>query len=163
MTLLLTLKTTVKCCARCQQDHVDLEFKELTNPGETKASHWALCPTLGEPILLFVTKTAKKKEPKDFGQTPQFQVFWAYYPNKQKKADAVVAWNAAKLDDKLPLILAALKWQTVSPSWTKDKGQFIPHPASYLRGKRWEDEPAVTHRAPQTSSGQSVADIRNRR
>ena len=27
-----------------------------------------------------------------------------------------------------------------SHDWTKDGGQFIPHAATWLNGKRWEDE-----------------------
>ncbi len=55
------LKTTIGNCARCGQDHKDLEFKPFKNPVEdtdgTVWSHWALCPTNGEPVLLKVTQT----------------------------------------------------------------------------------------------------------
>ncbi len=55
------LKTTIGNCARCGQDHKDLEFKLFTDAIEdtdgTIWSHWALCPTNGEPILLKVTQT----------------------------------------------------------------------------------------------------------
>jgi hypothetical protein len=29
----------------------------------------------------------------------------------------------------------------VSADWTKNNGQYIPLPATYLNGRRWEDEP----------------------
>jgi len=49
-------KTTVVGCARCGGVHYDLEFKLLTFPMEDSSglvwTHWALCPTNGEPILL---------------------------------------------------------------------------------------------------------------
>lgn len=37
-------------CARCGESHYDLEFQPLTRP--TEWSHWAPCPTNGEPIML---------------------------------------------------------------------------------------------------------------
>jgi hypothetical protein len=45
----------VKGCARCGQDHVDLDFKEFSRPivdsDGTVWSQWAICPTTGEPVL----------------------------------------------------------------------------------------------------------------
>ncbi|RNF93802.1 hypothetical protein EFK07_03350 [Pseudomonas putida] len=35
---------------------------------------------------------------------------------------------------------AALAAWSKSHDWTKDSGQFIPHAATWLNGKRWEDE-----------------------
>jgi hypothetical protein len=43
-------------CARCRGEHPKLEFKPLTYPittlSDNSITHWALCPTNGEPILL---------------------------------------------------------------------------------------------------------------
>ena len=43
---------------------------------------------------------------------------------------------------------AAIAKQKLSDQWTKEGGQFIPHPATWLNGKRWEDEltPAESNR-----------------
>ena len=68
-----------------------------------------------------------------------FQGFWAAYPRKVGK---IKAWKAWPGDSLLPKILEALAWQTKSVDWTKDRGTFIPHPATYLNQGRWEDEPA---------------------
>jgi hypothetical protein len=50
-------------CARCDQDHVNLPFKQLKKPvvtyGDTY-THWCSCPVNGEPILL--TTTAEEHE-----------------------------------------------------------------------------------------------------
>ena len=35
---------------------------------------------------------------------------------------------------------AALAEQKKSKDWTKDGGQYIPYPATWLNGKRWQDE-----------------------
>lgn len=44
--------------------------------------------------------------------------------------------SAALLDK----MLEAIAWQQTTEEWKKDNGQFIPHPASWLNSKRWEDE-----------------------
>ena len=43
----------------------------------------------------------------------------------------------------LDILLVALEAQKKSSQWTKDNGQFIPHAATWLNGKRWEDQLAV--------------------
>jgi hypothetical protein len=81
-----------------------------------------------------------------------FDAFWEAYPRKVGKEAARKAWPKAA--DNLPAIIEALSWQRVSESWTKDGGTFIPHPATYLNGHRWEDEkpaPYTPARTPQKS------------
>lgn len=67
-----------------------------------------------------------------------FEEFWTAYPRKTAKSDALKAWNKIKPD--LITVLNALDWQRKSEDWTKDSGQYIPYPASYLNSKRYEDE-----------------------
>lgn len=51
--------TALVCCARCGQDHERLRFFQFQRPvvdnDGTVWSHWATCPTYGEPVLLKVT------------------------------------------------------------------------------------------------------------
>jgi len=70
---------------------------------------------------------------------PGFPEFWTAYPKRKAKADAEKAWAQMKPD--LSAVLSALQWQCQQPGWLKDKGQFIPYPASWLRARSWEDEP----------------------
>lgn len=73
-----------------------------------------------------------------------FSEFWSAYPNKVAKAAAEKAWN--KINPDKPLfdeIMAGLDRARGSPSWTKDGGQFIPHPATWLNGMRWTDAPVT--------------------
>lgn len=37
-------------CARCQQDHKDVDFFSLNNPPDDEWAHYAICPTNGQPI-----------------------------------------------------------------------------------------------------------------
>ncbi|KPX57025.1 hypothetical protein ALQ57_02630 [Pseudomonas amygdali pv. hibisci] len=100
------------------------------------------------------------QEPIDQKHTAQapaddlFPKFWKLYPNKKGKAAAEKAWKKLKVtDDLFALIAQGLARQCASLAWTKDGGQFIPHPATWLNGKRWEDEvqPASNvHQFPQS-------------
>jgi len=52
-----THTTTVKTCARCGQDHVDLVFEALDQPcGDL--THFAACPANGQPIMLKFAESA---------------------------------------------------------------------------------------------------------
>ena len=36
-------------------------------------------------------------------------------------------------------MVSAIAVQATSPAWTKDGGQFIPHPSTWLNEGRWQD------------------------
>lgn len=67
-----------------------------------------------------------------------FETFWSAYPRKEGKQKARQAFD--KVNVPVETLLAAIESQKKSPQWTKDGGQFIPHPATWLNGKRWEDQ-----------------------
>jgi len=78
-------------------------------------------------------------------QTPlsesRFGVFWESYPRKVGKPAARKAWNAiVGIENHSGEVLAGLsRW---IPTWADP--QFIPHPATFLNQRRWEDEPTIT-------------------
>jgi phage replication O-like protein O len=97
------------------------------------------------------TKETLTKEIKIFGQDPDkiltdpqfetFQRFWAAYPKRAAKKDAKKAW--AKLNPQyhlVQIILSKIEEFKKMEAWMKEKGKYIPHPATFLNGKRWEDE-----------------------
>jgi hypothetical protein len=70
-----------------------------------------------------------------------FAEFWAAYPRKVDKARAEKAFKALKVDEELlGVMLESLANSATTEAWTKDGGKFIPHAATWLRGRRWEDE-----------------------
>ena len=76
------------------------------------------------------------------GYSKEFLEFWKHYPKKKAKGAAWKAWKKLKRpSETLSKIQTALIWQKSSKDWTKDGGQFIPHPATYLNASGWEDEP----------------------
>jgi hypothetical protein len=52
------VKADIRYCPRCEQSHAQLEFVVFVDRlvtddySEIEWTHWALCPTLQEPILL---------------------------------------------------------------------------------------------------------------
>lgn len=67
-----------------------------------------------------------------------FLKFWQAYPRKIAKGKAWDAWRKRKPN--LGKCLTALEWQTKCEQWTKENGQFVPYPASYINASRWDDE-----------------------
>lgn len=69
-----------------------------------------------------------------------FESFWKTYPKKVGKKAARKAWDKATDRPDLADILTALDKQKQTPDWSKDNGQFIPHPTTWLNQGRWADE-----------------------
>lgn len=77
--------------------------------------------------------------PVDAGEL--FARFWKLYPRKVGKDKAEKAWAKLKLTEALfDTIIKALAKHSLTPGWTKDNGQFIPHASTWINGKRWDDE-----------------------
>jgi hypothetical protein len=81
----------------------------------------------------------------------QWQLFdrwWQAYPKQLPKGTGrEMAWDVWRRIRPVPdsalvdRMLGTLAWQRREPSWLKDRGQYVPWPANYLKGRRWEDEP----------------------
>lgn len=77
-----------------------------------------------------------------------FAEFWHAYPRKEAKQNAIRAWAKLRPDVELQATIAAgLLAQCNTEQWRKDGGKFIPHAATWINGKRWQD--AATQMQPQ--------------
>ncbi len=86
-----------------------------------------------------------------------FDAFWTAYPRKTAKPDAVKAFVKLQPDaDLLAAMLNALAEQSKGEQWRKDDGQFIPHPATWINKRRWEDE-SNSARAGWSTQGRNEA------
>jgi len=74
--------------------------------------------------------------------SPEFMEFWAAYPRQAGKGDAWAAWQkiAEPVPD-VPTLLAAVAAAAKTEQWKRDDKRFIPHPATWLNQRRWEDSP----------------------
>ncbi len=70
------------------------------------------------------------------------RVFWPVYPRKTAKYLARTAWNRLKLADDdqatLDAIMAGLQ-HYIRSEWRLSEPQYIPHPATWINQRRWED------------------------
>lgn len=74
----------------------------------------------------------------------KFEVFWANYPKKLAKKDAKKAFSKIirsqrDVDAFMRTLMASLEWWKDQPTWKKDKGAYIPYPATWLNRGNWED------------------------
>ena len=74
------------------------------------------------------------------GVDDAFDQFWSVYPRKVGKKDAVKVWNQIRPNPDLTnqIVQGVERWKR-SEQWTKDDGRFIPYPATFLRGERWNE------------------------
>jgi len=81
----------------------------------------------------------KNKRIKEY--TSDFLQFYDAYPKHIGREPAWKAWQ--KLNGSRPnlsTLITKINEMKKSEDWTKDNGKFIPHPATWLNQKRWEDE-----------------------
>jgi hypothetical protein len=81
---------------------------------------------------------------KIYASDPEFEKFWAMYPKKRAKGDAKKAWHQTEsIRPPLERMLNAITVMSASDDWQRSDGQYVPLPATWLRGERWEDVPEV--------------------
>jgi hypothetical protein len=82
--------------------------------------------------------TATSVKPQQLvSELPAFDAFWTLYPKHVGKLDTRRAWariNPALHND---ILLACVNWR---PIWLRIDPDFLPYPATWLNGERWEDE-----------------------
>jgi len=64
--------------------------------------------------------------------------FWATYPRKKGKVEAQKAWRKVKPEE-VEAIIARIELNKLG-EWQGKALQYIPYPATWLNGRRWEDE-----------------------
>ena len=93
--------------------------------------------------------TTNNQQPTVNNQHPDgFDLFWSVYPKKTAKPAAIKAFRSAKINGNLPEVIADIEAKATTEAWTKNGGQFIPNPATYLNQRRWEDGVAEPTSSP---------------
>jgi len=99
------------------------------------------CVTESKPLRNLLNPESGTLNPEPGTLNKGFVVFYEAYPKKVGKQDALKAWIKLNPENGLnQKILSALEVHKKSDQWCRDKGKYIPHPASWLNKKRWEDE-----------------------
>ena len=67
----------------------------------------------------------------------EFEDFWALFPRKVAKLDARKSWARIPESCHLEILVALVEWRRV---WADKDYEYLPYPATWLRGERWTDE-----------------------
>ncbi len=123
------------CCPRAPRS----QFLKLAEAA-TQPQQQSLMPVASLPVRA----TASLGSDSDVW----FADFWRTYPRKVGKGDARKAWAQAvrRTGDPAVVLLGAHQY-AADPNLPEM--QFIPHPATWLRGERWADGPLAPRVLPQ--------------
>ena len=141
-------QTSLQCNIENRDKSIEIRDKSLYNNISCSNSEQNDCHLSGkteqdESLVVQKADDRKAKSPcpsmTPEQEDPLFDQFWQAYPRKVGKRNAQKAFERLQVDkpllDKMLRQIAHAKqsrqWQDV---------QYIPHPATWLNGRRWEDE-----------------------
>lgn len=104
----------------------------------------------GEDIPPTPKRNRKKSQTLTPEQMTRFERWYSVFPRKVNRAKAEEKWAEIDPDDDLTDVMVSKteEW-SASPDWTKNGGQYVPHPATWLHNKRWTDgSPSQASDAP---------------
>ncbi|MFL5350845.1 MAG: HNH endonuclease [Hyalangium sp.] len=79
----------------------------------------------------------KRSTARATGETDAFLAFWAEQLRKVAKVNALKAWHKQGCEEIAPAVLAG--WRAQLPTMRARELEKVPHPASWLNGRRWQD------------------------
>jgi phage replication O-like protein O len=99
--------------------------------------------------------------------TDRFDRFYAVYPKKRSKAQALKAWRSIKPSEQLlATMIASVERAKTSVEWSRESGRFIPYPASWLNAHGWEDvyeqAPDPVRQSKQSAVGPKISYTRDK-
>lgn len=99
-------------------------------------------------------KNKNKKEEQEQEYIISFDRFWAVYPRKDAKQDALKAWKSLNPNEELQEAIIADVQRRMEPNgaWYKTEKKYIKLAGGYLRSERWKDEGGESERAIATGS-----------
>jgi hypothetical protein len=112
------------------------------------------CPAEPDVLVLVTAEMTAASKP------PTFADFYAAYPKHEARAKAEASWIKAIKRATPERILAGARRYGADPN-LPDK-QFIPLPATWLNGDRWDDDPCPPRRDRQPAQRESTTDARVR-
>lgn len=105
-------------------------LQTVTSPVTLRSN---VTPLLSSPLL---SESSEGMQ----GEGSPFDRFWAAYPRKVGKHKAREAWQKHKADGAIDDVLRMIRLLRDSPDWFQKEIKFIPHPATWINGRRWEDD-----------------------
>lgn len=121
--------------ARALAAHRQGEFRE-----RKKSVQAGVTPEHNKNITRGEERRVEEKIPKDI---PGFARFWQAWPRGERKvnrAGCLRKWHKLNLEPIADKIVNHVTRMRTSNSWTKENGEFIPLPMTYLNQARWESD-----------------------
>ncbi len=88
------------------------------------------------------TKNEKRnKRDIDHFENGFFEGFWSVYPRKVGKQQALKAWLHLSSEERQLAVTAVVKLAAEWKDRPPEERHFCPHAATWINGKRWQDEP----------------------
>lgn len=113
---------------------------QILHEGGANSAHRTISNELYPPIIP-QRGMVKKPISTENEYSQEFETFWKLYPNKKAKFKAYQAWLKLNPGGELvEKICSAVEIHKQTDQWMNDGGIYIPHGASWLNGRRWEDE-----------------------
>lgn len=100
-------------------------------------------------------REGKGREPHP--EPTDFLTFWAAYPRKIERKKTEVAWRNLTKSDQASA-LAAIPDHVAAWSHERRAQQHIPHPTTWLHGRRWEDRLDAETSAPTIVNGANLSE-----
>lgn len=116
-----------------KHQRIQTKRSKYPDPEESTVIHRE-SPPESESKSEYKSESESKQEPRE----DAFDVFWNAYPKKVGKEAARKAFARVKVP--VETLTAAVQRQKGSDQWSRDNGQYIPNPATWLNQGRWEDE-----------------------
>jgi phage replication O-like protein O len=103
-----------------------------------------------------LTKDNTPIVPKGSPYSNDFLIFYTTYPKHKGRDAAWKAWKKRNGDmPDIGIIVGAINRQKLSEQWLKNRGKYIPHPATWINQGCWADEETEVH--PMAGAGSEVA------
>lgn len=130
---IITSKTTNKFSVITIVNWGEYQFVQEESTGNLTS----IQPADNQQITTY--KEVKNKELRKETYSAGFEAFWTLYPRKVAKGTAAKAYTTAFKIATEETILAGLKKQLAANRFSKEE-KYIPHAATWLNGRRWEDQ-----------------------
>jgi hypothetical protein len=130
--------------AKCSLDKApDLKLlidQGLLIPEQSASGVLAECKQ-DAPVTDSLARSREERRGETEESTARFAEFWQAYPKRVAKPDAFRAWAKLKLHNgDFEKVMEALERYKLSEQWQRDNGQYVPHPATWLNKRRFDDE-----------------------
>lgn len=146
-------------------DRYDMDL-QLSSPfafpgSEVLRREWAGTPkqvALMEVTLAPTDVKTLTTRPTLAGET-EFAAWWDHYPEKRRKArkPCLQSWLRKRIPrDRVAAMIDMLELQKRSSDWTKNGGQYVPLPLTYINQERYDDEHGTLQEGGQLNSTNEV-------